>query len=359
MAAFLVIGLLVGGWVDRMRKRRVMLVADIVRAAAVTAVPAAYLTGHLEMWQLYLVAGVLSVATVFFDVAYQSYIPILVRTELVGPANGVLEAVSQTSRLGGPALAGGLLKVMAAPLLLLANAFGFAISALCLAFIRDREEPAPKQERLPLLVEIREGIAFVFGQPLLRRIITTTGLSNLGSTVVFTMTSILILREIGLAPELLGVVFTFGAVGGVLGSLLSTRVARRIGEGPALLGSVVVSAAGMVSVPAAALVPRPAALWLLCAGEVIFSAAVVVYNVVQVTARQKLCPQRLLGRMNASIRFVVWGIMPVAALAAGWIGTAIGALATIWLGVAIQALAIAPFLFSRYGRLRELPTSPE
>ena len=357
-AAFLVIGLLVGGWVDRLRKRRVMIVADVARAVGVLAIPLLFAAGQLAMWQLYLVAALLGVATVFFDVAYQSYLPILMPKNQVGRANGILEGTSQIARLGGPAAAGGLLAIVAAPVLLVIDGFSFVISAVTLGLIRDDERPVPPEERQGLVTEIREGIAFVASQPLLRRIVTTTALSNLGSTMVFTMTSILILRDLAFTPVLLGVVFTFGAVGGVIGSFGSARLVDWLGEGPTIRASLIVSAVGMVSIPLAVHLPA-LALGLLCAGEVAFSVAVVSYNIVQVTARQKLCPTRLLGRMNASIRFVVWGIMPLGALAAGWIGSAVGALATAWVGAAIQALAILPFLLSPYGRLRELPSRPE
>lgn len=357
-AAFLVIGLLVGGWVDRLRKRRVMLIADAVRACGLLAIPALFAAGQLAMWQLYVVGALLGVATVFFDVAYQSYVPILMPAAQVGRANGILEGTSQVARLGGPGLAGGLLAIVAAPVLLLIDGLSFVISAATLAFIRDDERPAPAHERQPLFVEIREGIAFVAGEPLLRRIVVTTAASNLGSTMVFTMTSILILRDLGFVPALLGVIFTFGAVGGVLGSFGASRLVARWGEGPTLRASVVVSALGMVAVPLAVQLPS-VALGVLCIGGVVFSAAVVVYNIVQVTARQKLCPTRLLGRMNASIRFVVWGVMPLSALLAGWVGTLIGALGTAWLGAGVQALSALPYLISRYGRMRELPTAPE
>ena len=187
-AAFLVIGLLVGGWVDRLRKRRVMIVADVARAVGVLAIPLLFAAGQLAMWQLYLVAALLGVATVFFDVAYQSYLPILMPKNQVGRANGILEGISQIARLGGPAAAGGLLAIVAAPVLLVIDGFSFVISAVTLGLIRDDERPVPAEERQGLVTEIREGIAFVASQPLLRRIVTTTALSNLGSTMVFTMT---------------------------------------------------------------------------------------------------------------------------------------------------------------------------
>ncbi|QIK72638.1 MFS transporter [Propioniciclava coleopterorum] len=358
-AAFLLVGLLAGGWVDRMRKRRVMIVADWVRALAICAIPVLWATGVLHIWHLYVIAGVVGVATVFFDVGYQSYLPILVPSAQVGRANGVLEGVAQVARLGGPGVAGGLLAVIAAPFLMLANAIGFALSAFLLGFIRDDEVPAPASERQNLFVEIREGIAFVASQPLLRLLVTTTGLSNLGSTIVFTLLTLVVLRDVGAPPAMLGVLFTAGAVGGIIGSLLAARLAERLGEGVMLRLSMALAAVATALFPVAAGLDVTRAIVVLSVAEVVLSFCVVSYNMVQVTARQRLCPPRLLGRMNASIRFVVWGIMPLGALLAGGLGSLIGARETLWVGALVQALSALPFLLSAYGSRRELPRAPE
>lgn len=358
-AAFLLVGLLAGGWVDRMRKRQVMIVADAVRAVAICAIPVLWSMGILAVWHLYVIAGLIGVATVFFDVGYQSYLPILVPSEQVGRANGVLEGTAQIARLGGPSVAGALLTIVAAPWLMLVNAVGFACSAVLLGGIRDDERPRPVGERQRLLVEIREGIAFVVGQPLLRVLVTSTMLSNLGSTVIFTLLTLVVLRDLGLAPELLGVVFSAGAVGGIAGALFASRISERLGEGPSLRASTLLGTVGVAGFAVAAYLPSAGVLPTLMAAECTTSLAVVVFNMVQVTARQRLCPPPLLGRMNASIRFVVWGVMPIAALLAGWCGGLLGAPVTIIIGALIQGLSAVPFLVSRYGAQRELPRHPE
>lgn len=354
-AAFLVVGLPAGAWLDRMRKRHVMIVADLVRAAAVAVIPLLALLGHLELWHLVVVGAIVGVATVFFDVGYQSFVPVLVDDEHVGDANGVLEATAQTMRLGGPAVAGALLSILSAPLVLLANVAGFLVSVLALSGIRDREVVPPRTDRRHLLVEIGEGLRFVAANDLLRRIVATVALSNLGSTIVFTLLPIAILRILGIDPAVYGVILSIGAVGGLLGSLAATRIARWIGEGPAITWSTVVFAVSAVLLPLAVLVPE-ASVALLIAGEAIFGFTVLVFNIVQVTARQRLCPKPLLGRMNASIRTVVWGVMPIGALVAGGLGTAFGTVAAMWVGVAVGALAVPPFLLSRFRTMRALPT---
>ena len=356
-AAFLLVGLAAGAWVDRWHKRRVMITADLVRAVLVSTIPALWFAGVLTFWHLVVVAGLVGIATVFFDVAYQSYVPLLVHPDAVPDANGKLESTAQVARLGGPAAAGALLGVVSAPVLLLANAAGFLASAGTLAVVRDEEAPPPASGRRPLVTEIREGLAFVFAQPLLRRVLAATAVSNIGSTVVFTLQPLLVLRILGLDPAVLGVVLSLGAIGGLLGSVVAARLGGRLGEGPILRASLLLAGASSLLVPASGLFPG-AAVGMLVAFSVVFSLAVVVYNVVQVSARQRMCPPRLLGRMNASIRFVVWGIMPLAALLAGALGTALGTIPTLWIGAAFNALSALPFL-GRFGRLRQLPRTPE
>lgn len=355
-AAFLLVGLLAGGWVDRWRKRRVMLASDVVRAAASAIIPIAFFAGHLQMWQLYVVAGILGVATVFFDVAYQSYIPILIDDEHVSDANGTLEATSQVARLGGPALAGLLLKVVSAPVLIIADAVSFVASALSLAIVRDTERPKPKQDRRPLGTEIAEGLRFVGSHPFLRAIVATTALSNIGSTILFTLEPILVLRLLGIPPEGLGLAMSVGAVGGLLGSVVAPRIGRVLGEGPTLRWMMLLGQGSSVLMPLTLVLPRVLALPVICLFMAAFSFTVIIYNVIQVSARQRLCPRDLLGRMNASIRFIVWGCMPLAALAAGWLGDRLGAPTTLWIGVAFSLAACLPLWLGPVGRLRQFPT---
>lgn len=356
-AAFLLVGLVAGAWVDRWRKRRVLIIADLARAVLVTAIPVLWFAGQLTFWHVVVIAGLVGIATVFFDVAYQSYVPFLVEPDAVGDANGKLEGTAQVARLGGPALAGALLAVVSAPVLLLVNAAGFLASAGTLLAVRDTEGPHDRTERRPLLIEIREGLAFVASEPLLRRIVTSTGFSNGGATVVFTLHPLLVLRLLGLEPAMLGVILSLGAVGGLLGAMATTRLTERFGEGPLVRAALVLGAVAVMLVPLSASVPDAAAP-LLVVSSLGFSLTVVIYNVTQVSARQRLCPPRLLGRMNASIRFVVWGIMPLAALAAGALGTWLGTVPTLWIGAIITVGGCVPFL-GRFGRMRAFPRRDE
>ncbi len=355
LAAFLVVGLPAGAWIDRMRKRHVMIWADAVRALALAAVPVLFLFDVLEMWHLYAVALVLGVATVFFDVSYQSIVPSLVRSDQIAEANGKLESTSQLAGLAGPAIAGGLVGLITAPLAILATVGTYVASLIALLFTRDHEERRAPEDRAPLHREIAEGLRWVFGNPLLRRIVATTAISNMFSTLIFTLTPIFYLRIIGMSPELMGLLFSLGAVGGLLGAMATPRIAARIGEARTIPASAILFSVVMLPLPAAALLPLPAAFALLVVQGFCMSFSILVYNITQVTFRQRITPGRLLGRMNASIRFCVWGVMPIMALAAGWLGTWLGTVPTLWIGAAGCLLSALPVVLGPFWRIRDLP----
>ncbi|MFT3889138.1 MAG: MFS transporter [Arachnia sp.] len=358
-AAFLLVGLPAGAWIDRLRKRRVMIVADGVRAAALAAVPLLHLTGQLQFWHLYVVALVIGVATVFFDVSYQSLVPSLVDGERIAEANGKLESTQQVAGLAGPALAGGVIGLVSAPMAILATAVTYLCSLVALVLVRDREVLPPRAEHAPLRTEIAEGLHWVFGNPLLRRIVGTTAIGNGFSTIVFTLEPIFLLRVIGFTPEQMGLILTLAAFGGLAGALSTPWLTARIGEARLVPVSAILLSVALVPLPLAVLLPRPGAFALLAVQGAAMSFAVVAYNITQVTFRQRITPKRLLGRMNASIRFCVWGIMPLSALAAGWLGSGLGTVPAIWVGVAGAALSALPVALGPFWRLRDLPVAAE
>lgn len=353
--AFLVIGLPAGAWVDRMRKRRVMLTADLARAILLATIPAAWLLGILTIWQLVVVAALVGAATVFFDVAYQSYPPMILPGTLIGRANGALESSQQVARVGGPAASGALLAILRPALVIGIDAVSFFASFLAISSIRDDEQVRAASERRPLVVEIREGLAFVFRQPLLVRIVMCTAGSNLFSTMVMTMLPILVLRHLALGTTVWGVATSVGAVGGLIGATTASRFARWVGEGRAIPVSAIVFGVGILGFALPGLVPV-LAVPLLIAAEFVMSWSVLVYNITQLTYRQRICPTPLLGRMNASIRFIIWGVMPIGGFVAGILGGWIGVEATIWVGGIGGLLFAAPVVFSPLLDMRDLPT---
>lgn len=354
VAAFLIVGLPAGAWIDRMRKRHVMIVADAVRAAALATLPILALLGILQIWHMIAVALIMGVATVFFDVSNQSIVPSLVRTHQIAEANGKLQSTEQLAGLAGPAVGGWLLGVLAAPLAIMITVGTYLASFVALLFTRDHETLRAPEDHKPLLHEIGEGLRWVFGNPLLRRIVLTTGTSNFFSTMTFTLLPIFTLRELGFTPQMLGVVFSLSAVGGLLGAIATPRIVARIGEARAIPVSGIAFSIVPLFLPAVSLVPA-LAFPLLIVQFFLFSFTVLLYNITQVTFRQRITPPRLLGRMNASVRFVVWGVMPISALLAGALGTWIGTVPTLWIAAFGELFAGLFVIIGPFWRMRELP----
>jgi MFS family permease len=353
-AAFLLIGLPAGAWVDRWRRRRVLVTADLVRAVVLATLPVAYLLDVLTLGQLFAVAAVTGAATVFFDVAYQSYLPALVDRDQLVDGNGKLEASRAVAHVAGPGATGVLLRLLGAPLLIAVDAVSYLVSALFIGRIGTPDVVPDRAARRPLRTEIAEGLGFVVRHPLLRRIVACTGTGNLFGSITSTLLVLFALRELGLSESTLGLALSAGAVGGLLGAGTAARFARRVGEGRA----IPLSAALLV--PFTALTPLAdlgAPVVLLVVSMFGFSWAVVVYNVTQVSFRQRLCPPGLLGRMNASVRFIVFGTMPLGGLLGGVLGTWLGVVPALWVGVAGSALACLPVVLSPLLTMGDLPDS--
>jgi MFS family permease len=354
--AFLLVGLPAGAWVDRMRRREVLIVGDLGRALVLATVPLAWWLGALSMPQLYVVGLLTGVLTVFFDVAYQSYLPHLVGRENLVEGNAKLEAVHGVAQIGGPAVAGVVIQWLSAPVAVVADAVSFVVSAAAVGLIRKREQRPERGADQRLGREIAEGLRFVVGNRLLRAIAICTGSSNFFSAMLGAMLVLFLVRDLGQPPSVLGLVLSIASVGGLLGALTATRIARWLGQGPTIWISMAVAG------PFGLLWPLAQADWRMwvaaVAGGVSWFCGV-VYNITQVSFRQGLTPEPLLGRMNATMRFLVWGTLPLGGLVGGLLGQHLGVRETIWVA-AIGGLLpfLAPFL-SPLRRMRELPTEPD
>ena len=352
LLAFLVVGLPAGAWVDRWRKKRVIIAGDLIRGAALLTLPAAWLLDSLSMTQVYVVALVVGTATVFFDVAHQSYLPDLVPARQIGEGNAKLMALQSTASIAGPALGATLIRLVGAPLTIGATAVSMAASVAFVSRIRHVEEVASRDERRPLRTEIWEGLSFVFKQPLLRRIVLCTTLSNFFAAVSSVLLVLFVIRDLHLTEATLGLVFSVGSVGGLLAALTVTRFSRVIGEGRTIPVMALLTAPFAALTPLATQLPPVPAL---AVGAFGVSFGAVGYNVIQVSFRQRMCPRPLLGRMNASIRFLVWGSMPIGAFIGGVLGREIGVVPTLWLAAGGFLLAGLTVLFSPLSRMRDLP----
>jgi MFS family permease len=350
--AFLAIGLPAGAWADRWRRKRVLVLNDLVRMLALGSLPLAWWLHALTLGQLFAVAAVTGTATVFFDVAYQSYLPTLVERTQIVDGNGKLETSRAVAQVAGPGITGVLLRIVSAPFLIAVDAVSYLLSALFIGRIRHPDVVPDRAARRPLRVEIAEGLSFVVRHPLLRRIVACTGTSNLFSAMLTALLVLYALRTLHLAQSTLGLVFSAGAVGGLVGAVTAAPFARRVGEGRAI------PLATTLLLPFAVLVPLAvfgAPQVLLVVSELGVSWGVVAYNVTQVSFRQRLCPPALLGRMNASVRFLVFGTMPLGGLLGGTLGSWIGVVPTLWIAVAGQGLAALWVVASPLIRMRDLP----
>jgi len=357
-AAFLLIGLPAGAWVDRLRKRRVLIGADLVRATVLAVVVACALTDTLTMPILYAAALVMSCATVFFDVAHQSYVPGLVGLDHIVEGNAKLQATASVAQVAGPALGGQLLRFVSAGAVVGVNVVTYLLSVVFVSRIRAVEELPPREERKPIVHEIREGLSFVVHQPLLVRMVACTSIGNLGWSVITALETLFVLRILGLSPAALGTALSAASVGGLLGALAGERAARLVGEARLVPVSAVAMVLPGVLVPLAGELPWPPTISLVVGlGLTFFS--MVVYNIATVSFRQRLCPPRLLGRMNASVRFIVWGSMPIGGLLGGWLGAWLGVVPALWVGVAISAASTLPVVLSPLLTMTTLPRYEE
>jgi MFS family permease len=352
-AAFLIVGLPAGVWVDRIRRHWVMIAADLGRVLVLGSIPVAYALGALTMVQLIIATLVTGVLTVFFDVAYQSYLPSLVGREHLVEGNAKLTGSAQVATVAGPSIAGGLVQAIGSSYAIVVDSLSFLVSALAVAGIRT---PEPKPEvpeggHPSLRHDMAEGLRFVFHNALLRAIACTTASSNLASGIAAAVEVVFLVRTVHASPAVIGLLFTLGGVGGVLGALVAGPLARRIGGARATIVGIL-SNVGALLIP---LTQPKAGLVFFGIGMLFVSFGATVYNINQVSFRQRLCPDRLLGRMNATMRFVVWGVLPIGALIGGLLGTAIGLRPTLWIGAAGEAVAGVWLLASPMRSMRDFP----
>ena len=353
---FILVSLPAGVWVDRLRRRPILIAGDFGRAVLLVSIPVAYVADVLTIWQLYGVGFFVGICTVFFDVAYQSYLPALVTRDQIIDGNSKLEISRSASQIGGPGLSGGLVELFTAPYAILLDAVSFVGSGLFLLRIRKEEPPveAPADGSKPSLwSELKVGLRFVLGNPNLRAQAGCTATSNFFSNVAFAVVLVYLVRELELSAGVIGIVLSVGSLGSLLAAFSAMRLSRRFGIGPTTI------AVGLIWGPAMALVALApqgyGAIPYLFAAQLLLGFAIVVYNIIQVSYRQAICPPRLQGRMNSVMRFIVWGTIPIGALLGGALGTWIGLRETIVVGAIGGGLAFLWILLSPQRHLREMP----
>ena len=348
--AFLIVGLPAGAWVDGWRKRHVMIAANLARIAALVSIPTAYAFFSLTIAHLMVVAALLGLSTVFFDVAYQSYVPMIASKRYIGAANGRLEASSQVGRAGGPGLGGWLLGVLAPPLAYLLTASTYVCSTWAIWRIRT-PEPRPAHSDASLRSQIVEGLSFVRGQRLLFPLFSCIACAAFAGAGIQVLLPILVLRTLGMSATQLGLLLSAGALGGILGALTRSAWITRLGIGRCIVITNIVGVSALLAHPASVHVPVAAA-WVIACSGVVSSYFITIYNVTQMSLRQEICPPDMLGRMNAIFRFAVWGVMPLGSFVAGIIASWVGVEATMYIFTAASIAAGIAMGFTPAARIR-------
>ena len=351
---FLLFTLPAGVLVDRLPRRPILIAANLGRATALVSVPVAYWLDVLTIWQLYAVGFAVGVGTVFFDLAYQSYLPRLVGREQLVDGNAKLETSRSAAQVAGPGLGGILVSALTAPVAIVVDAASYLASAILMGRIRTAEPPAAREQRRSLLAELREGLGYVFHHRYQRAIVATTAISNFFGQLVFAILLVFAVRELGLSAAAIGVIISLGSVGTLLAAVTARRVGDRLGIGRTILISSLIFGPATLLI-AFATADRAAAFIIAAIALVGYGGT--LYNVTMISLIQAITPDRILGRANASRRFVVWGVIPLGGIVAGVLAETIGLQQTIVAGSLGALLAIVPILASpirSHGRLSEL-----
>jgi len=350
-AASLLLGLVAGALVDRMRCRPVLVVADIARAVLLVSIPVTAEFGALTLAQLYAVAFLAGVGTVFFDTAHTTYLPRLVDRGMLVDGNARLAANTSIAAVAGTGVGGFLVQALGAPFAIGLDAASYLWSALWLRTIR-RTEPRPVRGPRHLGHEIAAGVRFVWRQPILRAIAANTGTVLFFQSANDSIMVVFLVRRIHLSPGAIGLLATVGLVGALASSAVTGRIAARLGSARALLLAAAANGVGFLCYPLTR--PGVGLVWYVLAGG-IAAFTIITRHVLAVSARQRLCPPYLLGRVSATMELMTWGVMPLGAVAGGILGTYLGLRPTLVLsGVAILAASLW-LVASPLRRLRDIP----
>jgi MFS family permease len=358
-APFLFLSPFAGVWVDRLSRRNILIVTDVGRLLVMGTVPVAYWLDVLTMPQLYAVALVTGILTVFFQIAYQSYLPSLVNHEQLVGANGKLQTSTALADVGGAAIGGALIQAIGTALAVIADALTFLVSVLSLIFIRHREERPERPADAPqrhVLHEMREGLSALLADPRLRSLMLGTGLVNLGNGLANAILLLFAYRSADLSPGQVGIAFAAGGIGLVVGAILANKIGGVLGVGTAMVLSVALSGVAFLGIASAG--TGVGALVVLAAGQFFLGATTSVYHIHTISIVQGITPPQLLGRVNGSALTVVFGAGAVGAMLGGIVGAAVGVRGGIVIGGVVVILGGLLLLASPIRTTRSTPMGP-
>ena len=341
----LLIGLFVGVWVDRLRRRALLIAASIGRAAVLVCIPLLALRDLLSIEHLYVLSFLFGTLSLVFSVAHRSYLPSLIPRAQLVDGNSKLELSRSAAAIGGPGMAGVLIQIVTAPFAILAHAGSMLVTAVLIGAIRVREAvPASEPDRR-VLRDVREGLGFVFSNSLLRSIASATACFAFFNAIVDVILLLYVSEELGLSPGAIGLVFGVGNLGLLLGAMLPRRLTAWIGLGPALVLGLLMTGISDLLIPLTS-GPYLLVLLILAMAQFMFGAGFIVFNINQVSLRQALTPDRMQGRMNATMTLMLNGIFPIGSIAGGLIGAYLGLRTTLVLAAIGEILAVLWLIFS-------------
>jgi MFS family permease len=342
--AVLIVGFFAGAWVDRLRRRPLLIAADVIRAVVLLSVPVAYVAGVLRIEQLYVVVFLEGCLAAFFDAAYPAYVPSLIGVDRVVEGNSKLATSSSLAEIGGPGLGGGLVQLVGGPVALLVDAISFVVSAISLMLIRSPEPPRPvPTTRTPMGQEILEGLQLVRRHVVLVPLTLRSVIAHVAGSFYGVLYTIYLVEDLRLEPFVVGVVISAGGVGSLFGSFFAQRVIRRLGLGPALIWTAVGASIIGVLTPLAG-GPVLLAAVMVFLPQLVGDGLQTIEGVAELSLIQGVIPNRILGRVNATLEVFSHGIAYplgalLAAVLAGWIGVR-GGIAIGWAGMAASILLL-------------------
>lgn len=350
-----VAGLFAGAWVDRVRRRPMMIAVDISRAVIFGTIPLAALMGILDIEQLYLVALAVGILTMIFELSYQAYLPSLVGKPHVVEGNSKLAASAAVAEFGGFTLGGWLVHMFTAPFAILIDAVSFLTSALSLHWIRADEIIEPLQESPNMLREIREGLGVVYQHSLLRFSAVVFTIISLSGGVFSALVVLYMGRELGFDPGILGMIWAVGGVSSFFGASLTPYITRRLNPGPAMVAGLALYGVSIFFIPLASGATVLSAIFLII--QQLGDGFFVLYEINMVSFRQEIISERMLGRVNATLRFVALGATLVGTLLGGLLGESLGVRTTLFLAAGGTLFASVVLAISPIGKLKK--TTPQ
>ena len=352
---FLGLSLVVGVWVDRQRRRPIMIGSDLGHALMLLALPAAFVFGHLALWHLYAVLFLVGILDVCAEIAAPSYLPTLIERDQLVAGNTALQINRSAAQTAGPGLAGALIALVGAPMAIVGDILSYLASGLLLALIREPEPPpapaSPAAGRSSWRADIGAGLRYVWGHPVLRALALCSAAMNISFAILNAVLVLYLVRTLGLAVGTIGLIFSLGNLGLFAGTALAGPLVARAGLGRTLVGAVAIEAVGFTLVPVA---PHAVLLPALIAAESLQSFGVVIYNVNQASLRQAITPAAMRGRATATSRLIAWSTLALGPIAAGVMATWVGPRATLGVGAVAGLIALMPLLLSPVHTLRTI-----